>query len=79
MGPPHEGSIRRPIAPWANALTTELHLTHKENEATYSETDLSSDSNYDMFADEIPFMGNIMQLFQFESIFTAAEIQAKKT
>ena len=26
MGPPHEGSIRRPNAPWANALTTELHL-----------------------------------------------------
>ena len=26
MGPPHEGSIRRPIAPWANALTRELHL-----------------------------------------------------
>ena len=26
MGPPHEGSIRRPIAPWMNALTTELHL-----------------------------------------------------
>ena len=26
MGPPHEGSIRRPIAPWANAPTTELHL-----------------------------------------------------
>ena len=26
MGPPHEGSIRRPIAPWANALTAELHL-----------------------------------------------------
>ena len=26
MGPPHEGLIRRPIAPWANALTTELHL-----------------------------------------------------
>ena len=23
---PHEGSIRRSIAPWANALTTELHL-----------------------------------------------------
>ena len=28
MGPPHEGSIRRPITPWANALTTELHLSH---------------------------------------------------
>ena len=27
MGPPHEGSIRRHIAPWANALTTELHRT----------------------------------------------------
>ena len=26
MGPPHEGSIRRPVAPWANALTTELHI-----------------------------------------------------
>ena len=25
-GPPNEGSIWRPIAPWANALTTELHL-----------------------------------------------------
>ena len=24
MGPPHEGSIWRPTAPWANALTTEL-------------------------------------------------------
>ena len=26
MGPPHEGSIRRPFAPRANALTMELHL-----------------------------------------------------
>ena len=26
MGPPHEGSIRRPVAPWVNALTTELHI-----------------------------------------------------
>ena len=26
MGPPYEGSIRRPIAPWANALTAELYL-----------------------------------------------------
>ena len=32
MGPPHEGSIRRPIAPWANALTTELHLVNGDNE-----------------------------------------------
>ena len=27
----HKGSIRRPIAPWANALTTELHLTPMNN------------------------------------------------
>ena len=26
MGSPHEGSIRWPITPWANALTMELHL-----------------------------------------------------
>ena len=26
MGPAHEGLIWRPIAPWANALTMELHL-----------------------------------------------------
>ena len=26
MGPLHEGSIRRPIAPWENAFTTKLHL-----------------------------------------------------
>ena len=26
MGSPHEGSIRWPITPWANAITTEVHL-----------------------------------------------------
>ena len=31
MGSPHEGSIRWPIAPWANALTTELHLGPSAN------------------------------------------------
>ena len=37
MGPPHEGSIRRPIAPWANALTTDLHLApcHRESILCY--------------------------------------------
>ena len=34
MGPPHEGSIRRPIAPWANALTTELHLAPSQNKTS---------------------------------------------
>ena len=34
MGPPHEGSIRRPITPWANALTTELHSSKWFNRST---------------------------------------------
>ena len=34
MGPPHEGSIQCPIAPWANALTMELHLTPKIDNIT---------------------------------------------
>ena len=29
----HEGSIWRPIAPWANALTTELHLAPRRSES----------------------------------------------
>ena len=36
MGPPHEGSIPRPIAPWANVLTTELHLTCEFNNTQQS-------------------------------------------
>ena len=30
MGPPHEGSIRRPIAPWANALPLSYVSLHTE-------------------------------------------------
>ena len=30
----HEGSIQQPIAPWANTLTTELHLTPKMRSAS---------------------------------------------
>ena len=30
---PREGSIRRPIAPWANALTTELHLAPRTRQS----------------------------------------------
>ena len=32
MGPPHEGLIRWPIAPWANDLTTELHLAPDDDD-----------------------------------------------
>ena len=43
-----------------------------------SETDFSSDSDYDEFANEILFVGDILQPFQFKSIFTAAETQPIK-
>ena len=42
VGPPHEGSIRRPIAPWANALTTELHLAQVYIK-THCDTDHSTE------------------------------------
>ena len=41
------------------------------------ETDFSSDSDYDEFANEIPFVGDILQPFQFEPVFTDAKTQAK--
>ena len=43
------------------------------------ETDFASHSDYDDFANEIQFVGDILQPIHFEPIFTAAEIQAKKT
>ena len=44
----HEGSIRRPIAPWANALTTELHLAPTSDKIVW---DLSCEhSGHDMCA-----------------------------
>ena len=39
-----------------------------------SETDFSSDSDYNEFAHEILFVGDILLPFQFEPVFTAAEI-----
>ena len=39
-----------------------------------SETDFSSDSDYDEFSNKIPFVGDILQTFHFEPIFTPAEI-----
>ena len=52
MGSPHEGSIRRPIAPWANALTMELHLAPWTHKSIISMC--VSKSAYDC----IPTMGN---------------------
>ena len=40
MGPPHEGSIRRPIAPWANVLPLSyvpLHLSYRSLALTSKE------------------------------------------
>ena len=43
-----------------------------------SETYFSSDSDCDELANEILFVGDILQPFQFEPVFTAAEIKLKK-
>ena len=43
-----------------------------------SETDFSSDSDYEEFANEILIVVDILQPFQFEPFFTAAEIQDLK-
>ena len=37
-----------------------------------SETDFSSNSNYNEFANEIQFVGDVLQPFQFEPIFISA-------
>ena len=37
-----------------------------------SETAVSNDSDYDEFANEILFVGDILQVFQFEAVFTSA-------
>ena len=42
MGPPHEGSIRRPIAPRANALTTELTMNSRQYLVLLFTSDMSS-------------------------------------
>ena len=35
LGPPHEGSIRWPIAPSTNVLTTEIHLAPRRKSGCY--------------------------------------------
>ena len=35
-----------------------------------SETDFPSDSNYNEFANEIPYLGDMLQLFQVECVFS---------
>ena len=42
MGPPYEGSIRRPIATRANTFTTELHLTPENIKISSSSSSSSS-------------------------------------
>ena len=49
MCPPHEGSIRRPIAPWANALTTELHLAPIQDMSNRTSVTLFIDCHYYYF------------------------------
>ena len=56
---------------------------HKQTEQSHlqkmdSDPDFSIDSDCDEFANEILFVDNILQLFLFKLVFTAAEIQGKK-
>ena len=46
MGPPHEGSIRRPIASWTNALTTELYLAPLVGYNTNKNNNNNNNNNY---------------------------------
>ena len=46
MGAPCEGSIRRPIAPWVNTLTTELHLTPTIAQWVHPMKDRSDDPSH---------------------------------
>ena len=52
-----------------------LHRQRNHIQNMDSETDFSSNSDYDELANEILFVGDIVQPFQFEPVFTAAEIQ----
>ena len=54
-------------------------ILKKRRKRKNSDTDFSSDSDYDEFSNEITFVSDILQTFQFEPVFTAAEIQAKNT
>ena len=61
MGPPHEGSTRRPIAPWANALTTELHLAltcynDRTKGGPYNEAWLDTDNSFILIASGYLFL-----------------------
>ena len=51
MGPPHEGSIRRPTAPWANALPLSyvpLRLERHRDLKSYGRHDLKSYGRHDL-------------------------------
>ena len=43
-----------------------------------SDTDFSSDNDYDEFANDSPVVCDMLQPIKFEAAFTAAEIHGKK-
>ena len=60
------------------------HGATKENEVIYTKkwdsvSDFSRDSDYNEFANEIQLVSIILHPFEFQPIFTAAEIQTKTT
>ena len=61
MGPPHEGSIRRPTAPWANALPLSYVPLRQERMHQYHEIKLSNPINY--YFIRISFASNLNNLW----------------
>ena len=60
MGPPHEGSIRRPIAPWTNALPLSyVPLRSQESPAAPKMTNTSS-SSWDWSTSRVPGIGFLL-------------------
>ena len=62
MGSPHEGSIRRPIAPWANALTTELHLAPLDS-ATRNNTFYRQYIHSDIMCENVSYSAVLFYFF----------------
>ena len=63
MGPPHEGSYHEQMLLPRSYISLQ-HRQRTKPHKKHSETDFSSDSDYDELANEIPFVGDILQQFQ---------------
>ena len=75
MGPPHEGSIRRPIAPWANALTTELHLAPDISQSLSICPSSGSDSNLVLILYECIYVCMYVLMYDYINVFFVCRVR----